>query len=98
MTPRKRRKFSAEFKAEAVALCRLGDRSITKVAQDLDVTPSVMHEWVRQAETDAAASPNGPLTSSEREELQRLRRDNKRLELEREILKKAAAFFAKESS
>jgi transposase len=98
MTPRKRRKFSAEFKAEAVALCRLGDRSITKVAEDLDLSASIMHDWVRRATTDAVADPQGPLTSGEREELHRLRRDNKRLELEREILKKAAAFFAKENS
>ncbi len=98
MAPKKRRKFSPEFKAEAVALCRQGDRSVTKVAKDLGLTVSVLHEWVRQAEVDGAASPTGALTTNEREELQRLRRENKRLELEREILKKAAAFFAKESS
>ena len=98
MAPRKRRKFSREFMQEAVSLCRVGDRTITKVAEDLDIASSVLHRWVRQSQTDASPAPGGSLTSDEREELQRLRRDNKRLELERESLKKAAAFFAKESS
>jgi len=98
MAKRKRRAFSAEFKAEAVRLCQVGDRSVGQVARDLDLTETALREWVRRAEVDGAKSESGPLTTSEREELQRLRRENKRLQMEREILKKAAAFFAKENA
>ena len=95
---RKRRSFSAEFKAEAVRLCRVGDRSIKQVAKDLDLTETALREWVRRADVDAGKGPPGALTTVEREELTRLRKQVKRLEMEREILKKAAAFFAKEST
>ncbi len=95
---RKRRAFDAEFKAEAVRLCRVGDRSIAQVAVDLDLTETALREWVKRADIDAGNGPPGALTTDEREELARLRRDIKRLTMEREILKKAAAFFAKESS
>jgi transposase len=98
MARRKRRSFSAEFKAEAVRLCNLGDRSVAKVAKDLDLTETALREWVKAAEVNAVEGPAEALTSVEREELQRLRREVKRLQMEREILKKAAAFFAKESS
>ena len=94
---RKRRTFSAEFKAEAVQLCRAGDRSVFQVARDLDLTETSLRGWVVAGEVDASKSPADVLTNAEREELLRLRRDNKRLLMEREILKKAAAFFAKES-
>jgi transposase len=97
MAKRKRRSFNAEFKAEAVRLCQVGDRSIAKVAQDLDLTETALRAWVRAAEVSTAAKPTEALTGAEREELQRLRREVKRLQMEREILKKAAAFFAKES-
>ena len=96
--PRKRRSFTAEFKAEAVGLCRVGDRTIRQVAKELDLTETALREWVRRAEIDAGVGPKDALTTAEREELQRLRRENKRLLMEREILKKAAAFFAKEST
>ena len=89
---RKRRAFAPEFKAEAVRLCQVGDRSIAQVAEDLDLTVSSLREWVKQAEIDAGKGSADALTTSEREELQRLRRDNKRLEMEREILKRAAAY------
>jgi len=95
---RKRRAFTAEFKAEAVKLCQVGDRSIALVAKDLDLTETALREWVKRAEVDAGKGPADALTTSEREELQRLRRENKRLQMEREILKKAAAFFAKENA
>ena len=95
---RARRTFTAEFKAEAVRLCRVGDRSIAQVASDLDLTETALREWVKRAAVDAGKGPPGALTSEERAELTRLRRENKRLQMEREILKKAAAFFAKESS
>jgi transposase len=95
---RKRRSFTAEFKAEAVRLCQVGDRSIGQVAVDLDLTETALRAWVKRAAIDAGNGPPGALTTAEREELQQLRRDNKRLLLERDILKKAAAFFAKEST
>jgi transposase len=94
---RKRRKFTPEFKAEAVRLCRVGDRTIGQVAEDLDLTETALREWVRRADIDAGQGPPDALTTSEREELARLRRDNKRLTPERDILKAAATFFAKES-
>lgn len=95
---RKRRAFDAAFKAEAVRLCKVGDRSIAQVALDLDLTETALREWVKRADIDAGEGPPGALTTDERAELARLRRENKRLTMEREILKKAAAFFAKESS
>ena len=95
---RERRVFSAEFKAEAVRLCKVGDRSIAQVAADLDLTETALREWVKRSDIDVGSGPPGALTSDERTELAQLRRENKRLLMEREILKKAAAFFAKEST
>ena len=95
---RKRRKFNAEFKSEAVRLCKVGDRTVRQVAKDLDLTETALREWVKRAAIDAGKGPPGALTTAEREELTRLRRENKRLHMEREILKKAAAFFAKENT
>jgi len=95
---RKRRKFTAEFKAEAVALCKVGDRSINQVAKALDLTETALRSWVKRSDIDVGNGPPGALTTAEREELTRLRRENKRLQMEREILKKAAAFFAKENT
>ena len=94
---RKRRSFSPEFKAEAVRLCRVGDRTVGQVAADLDLTETALREWVKRADIDAGKGPPDALTATEREELARLRRDNKRLTQERDILKAAATFFAKES-
>jgi transposase len=95
---RPRRAFTAEFKAEAVRLCKVGDRTITQVAIDLDLTETALREWVKRADIDGGNGPPGALTSDERTELTQLRRENKRLQMEREILKKAAAFFAKENT
>ena len=95
---RARRSFTPEFKAEAVRLCRVGDRSIPQVAKDLDLTETALRERVKQATVDAGEGPPEALTTEERDELRELRKRVKRLEQEREILKKAAAFFAKESS
>lgn len=79
-------------------LTRAGDRTVAQVAVDLDLTETALREWVKRADADAGkgASPE-TLTTAEREELTRLRRDNKRLQMERDILKAAATFFAKES-
>ena len=94
---RKRRVFTAEFRGEAVRLCKVGDRTITQVAKDLDLTENSLREWVKRADIDAGKGPPDALTTAEREELARLRREVKRLGMERDILKAAATFFAKES-
>ena len=98
MAKRKRRKFTPEFRAEVVALCKLGDRSVGQVARDLDLTEKSVREWVKRAEVDAGRGAPGELTTVEREELAKLRRENKQLRMEREILKQAATFFAKENA
>jgi transposase-like protein len=69
-----------------------------QVASDLDLTETALRAWVKRDEADAGKAAPGVLTSPERDELQQLRRDNKRLLMERDILKKAAAFFAKENT
>src|SRR5580700_2585466 len=96
-TRRPRRSFTAEFKTEAVRLCKVGDRTIRQVAKDLDLTETALREWVKLADVDAGKGPPDALVADERAELRELRKRVKRLEMEREILKKAAAFFAKES-
>ena len=93
---RPRRAFTPEFKAEIVEVCRRGDRSIGQVAKDFDLTETAVREWLRQADIDAGVRSDG-LTSAEREELTRLRRENRRLTEDVEILKRATAFFAKET-
>jgi len=94
--PRPRRSFAPEFKAEIVQLCQHGDRSIGQVAKDFDLTETAVREWVKQAELDAGIRSDG-LTSAEREELAELRRENRRLREDVEILKQATAFFVKET-
>ena len=95
---RKRRGFNDEYKAEVVKLIKESEKSIGQVCRELDLTPSAVRRWVMQSDVDAGSGPSGSLTSEEREELRRLRRENTQLRMEREILKKATAFFAKESS
>src|SRR5437763_2440731 len=94
--PRPRRSFAAEFKAEIVELCQRGDRSVGQVARDFDLTETAVREWVKQAEIDAGSRSDG-LTSAEREELAALRRENRRLREDVEILKRATAFFVRET-
>ena len=93
----KRRRFSDEYKAEAVQLVG-SSKSIGGIARELGLGETALRRWVQQAEIDAGRGPTGALTTSEREELGHLRRENQRLRMEREILKKATAFFAKESA
>ena len=97
MEKRKRRQFTDEFKAQTVELVRKSGKTVTEVARDLDLTVSALRSWVKQGEIDAGRGPAGALTTEEREELSRLRKENRLLKEEREILKKAAAFFAKEN-
>ena len=97
MAKRKRRAFTNEFKAETVRLVRDSGKSVGAVARELDLTETALREWVRQAEVDAGRGAPGALTTAEREELGQLRRENRTLRMERDILKKATAFFAKEN-
>ena len=97
-TKRTRRVHTREFKAETVALLRAGGRSVAQVARELGLADSLLHSWLRQAEVDAGKGPAGALTTAEKEELSHLRREVKVLRMEREILKRAATFFAKESA
>lgn len=96
-TKRPRRSFTDKFKADAVRLCKSGDRTIGQVAKDLDLTETALREWVHRADATTSQASGDALTGEERDELRELRKRVKRLEMEREILKKAAAFFAKEN-
>ena len=93
---RARRQFSDEFKAGAVRLVVEEGKTVGAVARELDLTPSSLTKWVSQARADRSQGKTG-LTTAEREELARLRKENRILQEEREILKKATAFFAKQS-
>jgi transposase len=92
--PRRRRSFTPQFKAEIVERCQQGDRSVGQVAKDFDLTETAVREWVKQAERDTGTRSDGGLTSAERQELAELRRENRRLRDDVEILKRATAFFA----
>jgi transposase len=93
--PRPRRSFTPEFKAEIVECCKRGDRSIGQVARDFDLGETAVRAWVKQAEIDEGERPG--LTTEERSELTRLRRENRRLQMDVDLLKRATAFFAKET-
>ncbi len=92
---RTRRSFTDEFKAEVVKKVLAGHRTAGQVARDLDLTETAVRKWVKQAQVDRGKGPPGALTTAEKEELARLRKENRELREDREILKKAAAFFAK---
>ncbi len=94
MTKRHRRKFTDEFKVETVKLIRESGRTVGSVARELDLTETAVRDWVKKAERSGAANT---LSADERAELRRLRKENQELRMEKEILRKATAFFAKES-
>ncbi len=96
--PRTHPPYPPEFRAEAVRLARCSGKSLPTLAADLGVSTEALRHWLRQDAADAGRGQPGDLTTDEREELRRLRRENHVLKQEREILKKAAAFFAKETS
>lgn len=91
---RPRRRFDDDFKTQAVRLVLDEGKSVPSVARDLDLTESNLREWVHRAQADRTKGRTG-LTTAERDELSRLRKENRELRTEREILKKAAVFFAK---
>jgi transposase len=94
--PRTRPPYPDEFKREAIELVGISSKSQHQIAEDLGISDVTLRNWVKQAERDEGKRPGG-LSTDEREELARLRRENQTLRMEREILKKAAAFFARET-
>jgi transposase len=93
--PKSRPPYPEEFRREAIELVRLNEKPLVQIAKDLGVSDMTLRNWIKQADVDAGKRQG--LTSDEREELRALRRENRTLRMEREILKKAAAFFAKET-
>lgn len=88
------KKFPPEFKRDVVTAARRGDLTVAEVAVDFDVAPESVRRWMRQADIDDGVT-NG-LTTTEQSELVQLRREKRRLEMENEILRRAAAYFAKD--
>ena len=93
--PRGRSPYPAEFKASAVELYRSSGKSLKAVSEEIGVSLEGLRSWVKQAEVDEGRRTDG-LTTEEREELAKLRRENRTLRMERDLLKKAAAFFARD--
>lgn len=93
---KKRRSFSKDFKLEAVKLVQEGGLSATRAAKDLGIYETCLRRWIKQHEVDQGRGVVGALTTAEKDELRRLRREVRTLRMEREVLKKATAFFAKE--
>ena len=91
--PRTRPPYPPEFRAEAVELIRSGAKTIRGLSRDLGVSDQTLRNWLRQADVDAGRRHDG-LTTAERDELRRLRAENRTLRMERDLLKKAAVFFA----
>ncbi len=95
---RARREFTPEFKAEIVELCRRGDRTISQVVTDFDLVDSAVRRWIAQAEAEANPQNQAQRDAvSEKAELEALRRENARLQRDVDILKRATAFFARET-
>jgi len=87
--------YPAEFREEAVRLARSSGKRTSEIAADLGVSYETLRKWLKQDQVDGGNAPG--LTTSEREELRKLRRENKVLREERDILRKAAAYFARET-
>jgi transposase len=99
MARRQRRTFSSEFKQRAVELARGSDKSLTQICAELDISETALRRWIFQAESaDHTHEATAQLTQEEADELRRLRHENRVLREERDILKKAAAFFANEDT
>lgn len=98
MEIKSRKKYSQEFKRDAVKLVKEQGYRITEASRNLGIDDSIVRRWVKEYSQDKeAAFPGNGRMSPEQEEIRRLRKENEQLRMEREILKKAAAFFAKES-
>ncbi len=95
--PRERRVYNDEYKQQVLELVRTGGKTVRQVSQDLDLTESSVRRWIKLDQTSNGIMTQNSLTETDQKELERLRTENKRLKIERDILKKAAAFFAKES-
>ena len=93
--PRSKPPYPPEFRREALELLRVSGKPVSQIAKDLDVSEQTLYVWRRQADVDAGRREG--LTTEEREELRALRKENRNLKIEKEILKKAAVFFAKET-
>jgi transposase len=95
-----RRSFTDEFKAATIERVVSSGKTPGQVARELDLTETAVRSWVKQARVDGrkGGGPAGALTTAEKEELARLRKENRELKMDREILKKAAAFFARNQS
>jgi len=93
--PRRRRSFPAEYKSNVVAMCRTSGKSISQVCRELDLGETAVRRWVAQTEVDSGERAG--LSTSEREELAQLRKENRALREERDLLRRAAAFFARET-
>jgi len=89
------KRFPPQFKRDVVTVARRGDMSITEVAADFDISPESVRRWMRQADIDDGIRDG--LTTAEQSELVQLRREKRRLEMENEILRRAAAYFAKDA-
>jgi transposase len=98
MSQKPRRKFTDEQKSEAVKIVEQSGKPISQVAREMDLTESALRKWVNQSKIDSQGGGQSQLTSEEKKELNALRRDLKRVQMERDFLKKVATFFAKESS
>jgi transposase len=98
MSKKPRRFFTNEQKAEAVNIVQQSGKPVSQVARELGLTESALRQWVKQSQRNAQSKMEGTLTSAEQQELVFLRRELKRIRMERDFLKKAATFFAKESS
>lgn len=98
MSKRKRRTFTKEQKADAVRLVRAGGEGLPTVARNLDLTENSLRRWVKQADIDDGKGPAGALTTEEKAEIRRLKKKLRQVTMERDFLKKAAAYFAKEES
>jgi transposase len=98
MSQKRRRTFTEEQKSEAVKIVEDSGKPIRQIAREMGLTESALRKWVKQAKIENQGGGQGELTSRERQELNNLRRELKRVEMERDFLKKVATFFAKENS
>jgi transposase-like protein len=96
-TRRERRTFNDEYKQQVLELVRVGDKSVSQICRDLDLPSSTVRKWIKTDQTTNGIMTQNSLSETDQQELERLRIENKRLKMEREILKKATAFFAKET-